>query len=381
MKTSQKPKTFFHFLILAFLTLSTPDSKAVNCSDYFQKLLTQTSLHPEHDQAKILVQQIIQNTKLKSAQNGLHFEEQIKLIDQISQRDPVFKKLVEMIDQKNFTFAIDSSKESRLEILRNGFKNQHQIESSNGVFNPEGRNIIEARYLRMEPSEYEKISASIKPKSMYLVPEKKSGINIHPTHYSMDIYAKSRIGDTWVLKLDSIQDNTVLTIGDSLDRAMIEGELVADLKWMTILPDKKLSDKLAVDYLIPLEWVKTSVPYYYQQVSKENKLRFVDPMNNKLWYQARKQKGEHIPTWLDMVQNSSRPKFDRKFFERFPELNKLESEQLFKPYGNYVEGLHFGELPPTKIKTLIYHSNPPSPEELKILNQLGIEVIDGRGKY
>jgi hypothetical protein len=142
-----------------------------------------------------------------------------------------------------------------------------------------------------------------------------------------------------------------------------------------------MSGKGAVDYLLPLDWAKTSAPFYYHEVKNSNKLRFVDPMEYTRSYEQRIREGEHIPTWLSILENSSRPDFNKTFFKKFPELKKLEQEQLFRPFGNYVEGLHFGELPASKIKALIYHSIPPSAQEMKLLKKLGIEVIDGRGKY
>ncbi len=331
--------------------------------------------------SKNLVNKTGKSTREKSVQNGLHFEEQIRAIETIAKRDPTFKRLLDMFEQKRFTFAVDASRDARMKILKGGIKNQHEIASSNGVFNPGARNTVEARYLRMDPSEYEKISAPVKPKSMYLVPEPSSGIEFTPTHYSLDAFQEKRIGDTWILKRESIEDHTLVTIGDSLDRAFIESGLVDDWRSMEVLPDQKMSEKLAVDYLLPLDWAKTSIPFYYREVSEHNKLRFVEPDAYKRSYKKRIDEGEHIPTWQSMLENNSHPDFDKKFFKKFPELAPHQDEQLFRPYGNYVEGLHFGELPPSKIKAFIYHSDPPSAEELAEFERLGIEVIDGRGKY
>ena len=354
---------------------------AGDCDESFRALLQQIhQSHPNLD-SRSLVKRISNNTRNQSQKNGLHFKEQIDAIEQISRRDPTFKKLVELFDQKKYSFAIDTGKEARLDILKTGFKNQHEITNSNGVFNPQARNIVEARYLRMDPSDYEKWSPSLKPKSMYLIPDQKSGIQFSPTHYNMDGFQKNRLGDTWILKLDEVEDHTVITIGDSLDRAFIEADLVEDWKSMEVLSDKKMSEKLVADYLLPLDWAKTSIPFYYQEVAKNNKFRFVDPMVYTRNYQKRISEGEVIPTWLSMMENNSYPDFNEDFFRKFPELKKFKDEQLIRPFGNYVEGLHFGELPPSKIKALIYHSTPPSADESKLLKKLGIEVIDGRGQF
>ena len=109
--------------------------------------------------------------------------------------------------------------------------------------------------------------------------------------------------------------------GDSLDRAVIEGDLVDDIKQFTINQQARL-------------------------------------------------KGNNV------VENSYRPEFNEAFFAQYPELKPFESTQLLRPYGNYVEGLYFGRLPPKKIKAMVYHGRPPSEEEMRILRERGIEVID-----
>ena len=376
------PRISTILLLLLILIPADPSvSSATDCEQTFRSLLHEITPPPATVDAKSLVKKIGKATREQSVQNGLHFEEQVRAIEAIAKRDPTFKKLYDMFEQKQFTFAVDTSREARMDILKGGIKNQHEIEGSNGVFNPGARNIVESRYLRMDPSEYEKFAAPVKPKSMYLIPEPSSGIEFTPTHYSLDALQEKRIGDTWVLKRETVEENTLVTIGDSLDRAFIESGLVDDWRSMEVLPDQKMSEKLAVDYLLPLEWAKTSIPFYYREVRQHNRLRFVEPDAYTRSYKKRIEEGEHIPTWQSMLENSSHPDFDKKFFKKFPELAPHREEQLFRPYGNYVEGLHFGELPATKIKAFIYHSEPPSPEELAELQRLGIDVIDGRGKY
>lgn len=371
-----------HLLIILLLSILLPAAApAKDCEQTFRSLLQEITASPQEEDPLHLVERIGRTTRKQSARNGLHFKEQITAIEAIARRDPTFKKLNDMFDSKQFTFAVDAARDSRMKILKGGIKNQHEIAKSNGVFNPGARNLVEARYLRMDPGGYEKLAAPLKPKSMYLIPEPSSGIDFVPTHYSLDGMQKKRIGDTWVLKREAVEDQTLLTIGDSLDRAFIESGLVDDWKTMEVLLDRKMSEKLAVDYLIPVDWAKTSIPFFYREVSKTNKLRFVDPATYSRSYQKRIREGEHIPTWLSMIENSSQPDFNKKFFKDFPELAPYQEEQLFRPYGNYVEGLHFGELPPSKIKAFIFHDDPPNAEELAEFRRLGIEVIDGRGRY
>lgn len=368
-------------IFVVFFAIHTTFSYATDCDQAFRTLLKEISPSQSVVDAKDLVKRVGSATRIQTALNGLHFEEQIRAIEAIAKRDPVFKKLHEMFENKQFTFAVDTSREARMDILKGGIKNQHEIAGSNGVFNPGARNVVESRYLRMDPSEYERVAAPVKPKSMYLIPEPSTGIEFTPTHYSLDTLQEKRIGDTWILKREAVEENTLLTVGDSLDRAYIESGLVDDWRSMEVLPDQKMSEKLAVDYLLPLDWANTSIPFYYREVQQHNRLRFVEPDAYTRSYKKRIEEGEHIPTWQSMLENSSHPDFDKKFFKKFPELAPHQEEQLFRPYGNYVEGLHFGELPATKIKAFIYHSEPPSPEELAELQRLGIEVIDGRGKY
>jgi hypothetical protein len=369
-------------ILLITLSFAIPSgSYAGDCDQNFRNLLQGISTPSAAEDPKALVKKIANSTREQSVQNGLHFKEQIRAIETIAKRDPTFKKLLDMFEQKQFTFAVDTSRDARMDILKGGIKNQHEIATSNGVFNPGARNVVESRYLRVEPSDYERIAAPVKPKSMYLVPEPASGIEFTPTHYSMDAFQEKRVGDTWILKRETLEDHTLVTIGDSLDRAFLESGLVDDWRSMEVLPDQKMSEKLAVDYLLPLDWAKTSIPFYYREVQQHNKLRFVEPDAYKRSYEKRIDEGEHIPTWLSVLENNSQPEFDKKFFKKFPELAPHQGEQLFRPYGNYVEGLHFGELSTSKIKAFIYHSDPPSPEELAEFQRLGIEVIDGRGKY
>ncbi len=369
-------------LLLALLIAGNPSgSFATDCDQVFRTLLQGITAPQATVDAKSLVKKIGNSTREQSVQNGLHFDDQIRAIETIAKRDPTFKKLHDMFEQKQFTFAVDTSREARMDILKGGIKNQHEIAGSNGVFNPGARNVVESRYLRLDPSEYERVAAPVKPKSMYLVPEPSTGIEFTPTHYSLDSFQQKRIGDTWILKREAVEENTLVTVGDSLDRAFIESGLVDDWRSMEVLPDQKMTEKLAVDYLLPLDWAKTSIPFYYREVQQHNKLRFVEPDAYTRSYNKRVEEGEHIPTWLSILENSSQPDFNKKFLKKFPELAPFESEQLFRPYGNYVEGLHFGELPASKIKAFIYHSDPPSAQELVEFERLGIEVIDGRGKY
>ena len=360
------------------LLLITHPSSASTCSDQFQNILTSIHGTSEIDEGQALVEKIKANTLKESAEHKINIQEYMKAIDQIALRDPEFKKITEMFEKREFTFAVDQSSEGRLGILKKGILNQYETKSSGGVLAPDKRNFVEARYLRMEPAQYKKLPKQIKPKSMYLVPDLNSKIKLAPTHYIESGSPAVRTGDTWILDLNKIEKNTVFVTGDSLDRGIIEGDLYDDIKQLDINPKSTLDGTHVVDYLLPLDWLKTTVPFYYEQVKSENLFRFVDPKVFKDYYKAQIKTHGHFPQWQEIIHNSSRPEFNKAFFKKFPELKKFEDDQLLLPYGNYSEGLYFGKLPPQKIKALIYHERPPSEKEMKELKKLGIQVIDGR---
>ena len=365
------------FLLLFFAS----PAFAENCSERFQSLLEHSFSGPQaKDEGQVLVAKIRAQTLKETAEHHLPFLDLIHSVDQVALRDPTFKKINEMFEKKQFTFAVDQNSKSRLDILKNGILNQYETTTSAGVVSPEKRNFVESLYLRMDEASYEKMPAEIKPKSMYLVPDLESNIKLAPTHYSVDPFTHKRVGDTWILDLKQIEKNTVFVVGDSLDRALIEGDLLDDPKWFTLNHSATLSGAHGVDHLLPLEWIKTSTPFYYEQVKSQNKLRFVDPKVFEAYYNKIKEEEGVMPQWQEAFSNTSQPNFDEKFMKKFPEFKNYDDKVLMRPYGNYVEGLYFGKLPSKKIKAMIFHETPPTPEEMKEFQRLGIQVIDGRAK-
>ena len=152
-----------------------------------------------------------------------------------------------------------------------------------------------------------------------------------------------------------------------------------DIKSFEITPGRHLAPEKLTSHLLPPEWLDTAIPFFYDQFKKDRALRFVDPDAFKLQYEKRLARGEVIPTWQSVLEDTSRPNFGTVFFKKFPELKPFEEDFLLRPYGNYVEGVYFGEMKAQgNVKALIYRSNPPTADELKRFEALGIQVIDGR---
>ena len=329
--------------------------------------------------AKSWVQKIINNTRAESSRHQIPFQPYLNAIDEISKRDPVFARISTLFDQRKFTFAIDVPKaERRMDILKQGIMNQFQTNTSEGVVNFEMRNFVESRYVRMSDAEYETVAVDLKPKSMYLVPDLESGVRSTFTHYSERSFMQGSVGDTWVLDLDQIESNTVFVIGDTLDRALIERDLVDNPKTYSLDYSKKMDGSTSLDYLLPLAWVKATIPFYYERMLNRNEMRFVDPASQKEKYEELKKEYGAVPMWLETRITTSRPNFDEAFYQKFPELKRYDSDLMPSPYGNYSEGLYFGPLGPKKIKALIFHETPPSSEEFKELKRLGIKIYDSR---
>jgi len=349
------------------------------CRLFLQDVLKHSLESPGfRDPGEVVVERVSNYTRQAAFQYRLGYEEYLQSIDEIAKRDPEFARLAKMFDQGQYTFAIDQSNGVRREILEGGFLNQHQTGTSAGALRSDGgRDRVEAMYLRMPIAEYRKLPAEVKPKSMYLIPREASGIRWEPTHYGFDHGASKRTGDTWIFKRPAIEKNTLFLVGDSFDRALIEGDLPEDIKSFDIPAGKKLDPRTAIGHLLPLQWVKSTIPHYYEQVKTRNLLRYVDPAHFKAYYQAQMAAGEHLPPWREFIENSSRPDFDEGFFKKFPELKRFE-KLLVRPYGNYSEGMYFGKLDASKVEALIYHDRPPSEEEQVLLKKLGIRVIQAK---
>lgn len=317
------------------------------------------------------------------SQNIVRFTE---AIERIAQRDRTFEKLLSMIKRHQYTFAMDRTPNRRMQILEHGFSNLHQTGTSLGVPRVNERTIIESNYFGIKPEDYLKIDNVLKPKSMYLIPTKESGFDWLPTIYATNSKTNKVTNDTWVFDLSAISDQTLFVVGDSYNRALIEGQLMADQSELNIKPDAKFSGMDPVNYLLPLESLSTSIPFFYQQILSQNLLRFVDPTSAEYLRPLEELKkdfedvGMRLQDWQILMMDDMQPNFDSSFFDKFPELIDFKNF-LFKPRGNYVEGLFIGALPAVgKVSALIYRDTPPSPEEMRKFTEANIKVIDGRAR-
>ena len=364
-----------HFLpILVTLTLlsSVPtQAKARNgvCSD-----LAESSSDP----GRALVKDTLARTLNEMRKHGFDYPALQSAVDEIAKRDPVFRELAHLFDQRKFTFAIDMHGTDRLSVLNEGIKNQFQTGTSGGALSEERRNFVESEYLRIPYADYVQMPAELKPKSMYLSPLPGLGFKHPYTLYAEESYGKGAVGDTWLMNLDKIEHNTLYLVGDSLDRALVQRDLAADDLFFYPNFDLHMDGSDPMDYLLPLQWLKTSIPFYYEQVALHREFRFVSTDRHKQLYEEMKEEMGHVSTRIDIRLNHATPTFDETFFKRFPELKPYQN-LFMAPQGNYCEGLYYGRLRPEKIAGLIYRSNPPSEAEWKRLKALGIRVYDGTG--
>jgi hypothetical protein len=212
-------------------------------------------------------------------------------------------------------------------------------------------------------------------------------LKLEPTEYSFDSKTESRTGDTWIFDREAIAPNMFFVVGDSLNRTLIARDMVDDYWTFKPTPGAHLPKDHLIDYILPLSRLETAIPFYYSQVKKENRFRFVnekDPAYIRLMEEARRNLEGHLQRTAQniIIDDRRPPEFvhgQGGFFERFPEFDPLEFGFSLPPYGNYVEGLYFGALPVKgRVKALIFRGQPPSDEEVKLLKQAGIQVIDGR---
>ncbi|MCK6548537.1 hypothetical protein L6R52_22005, partial [Myxococcota bacterium] len=315
--------------------------------------------------------------------HGLPVAAFLDAIRTIAKRDATFARILRVFDEGHYTFSMDRSPDVRMKILESGgFKNLYEARSSAGVQDFRQRAFIEAAYLGQTPEAYAAMPDALKMKSLYLTPEPSAGIELVPTVYFDDLETKQNLGDTWVFDRAAIAPNTLFLAGDSYNRALLERDLVGDWKQFEIDPDAKLKGDHVGDFLLPLEWVATLVPYYFQQVEAENRWRFTNHEDPKI--QARHAPdvvdGEEYPLadWQKTMIDLNTPDFDAAFFARFPELEPFASSMLMRTFGNYAEGDYFGELSTQQVKALIFRASPPSAAERAALEARGIELIDGR---
>ena len=330
---------------------------------------------PAKNPAEVAFVSAIKSRTLEDAKTyHLRYQGFLKAIEKIKNTDPDFAKLWDMFENKEYSWAMDRSPQTRQQVLKNGFLNIHEANRSAGVNRPDQRNHIEAQYLGMETTAYEKIPASMKPKSMYLVPNSETGIQAEPTPYFKRNARANSTGDTWVFDLKQIEENTFFVVGDSSNRALIMGDLIDDYQQFTTTPARKFTPGNPVNYILPGDLLPMSIPFFYEQVKNANTLRFVDRQSD--WYRKKLLSMSDAPDWQQTMADSMQPDLP-KLFKSFPSLRRYQ-EFLVRPYANYVEGMYYGALPVTKVRAFIYRSQPPTPAELRQFEKFGIEVIDGR---
>jgi hypothetical protein len=330
------------------------------------------------DPARALVKDVIARTLNETRMHGLDYPGLMRAVETIAKRDPTFRELSKLFDERRFTFAVDMHGTDRKLVLQDGIKNQFQTGTSGGAVSDERRNFVESEYLRIPYEDYIHQPVDLKPKSMYLCPLPGTGFKHPYTLYSEESYGKGPRGDTWLLKLDSIEHNTLFMVGDSLDRALVQRDLAGDDTFFFPNFENHMTGSDAMDHLLPLDWLKASIPFYYEQVANFREFRFVGTDHHQRLYDELKAEMGIVTTKMDVRLNHSTPDFDEAFFKRFPELKPFEN-LFMSPQGNYSEGLYYGRLGSENIAGLIFHETPPTPAEWEILKRKHIKVYDGRG--
>jgi hypothetical protein len=321
--------------------------------------------------------------------NGLPIVQFRRALRRAVKRDATMALLDRAFRDKKVTFAMDRDATVRRAILEaNAFLNLHQTGTSSGAPHTGKREAVESELFGIPRDQYEQLPPAWKPKSLYLVPDKDSGLALEPTLYALDENHKEHTGDTWVFDREAIAKNTFFVVGDSLNRTLIERELAQDLAFFSPGENSHLPKNHIADYALPIELLDTAIPYYYNQVKKEGRFRFVnekDPAYTWLIEQTREDMGGQLSRMQEILfSDYLPPEFNQDrgdFFRRFPEFLPLEPQFFFKPFANYTEGLYVGELPVRgKVKELIFRSNPPTEDEMRLLKAAGIKVTDGRKK-
>lgn len=294
----------------------------------------------------------------------------------IAQRDPVFARLLEVFDRGQYTFSMDRRPELRMQLLETGFKNLYELQGkTDGAQDFDQRAHVDSLYLGLHDKAFAKLPATEKAKCLYLTPALETGIQTPPT-----VFAEGT-GDTWVFDRAKVAPQALFVVGDTYDRALFGRDLVDDWKHAHVPPDAKLAGDHVGDYLLPLEWLALSIPYYHQQVEEQNQWRFSDPESPRVKAMIEEEREfyeGYLPPWAFYLVDLTAPDFGDAFFARFPELEPFRDTMLMRPHGNYSEVDVFGPLDASKVKALVYRSSPPTPEEQAKLTALGIEVIDGR---
>lgn len=146
-------------------------------------------------------------------ENALTYQEQAveeaKKI--VKARKSVLGKVNREVNISNvLELAVIAPQRSRNEIVQKGFRNQYQIGSSRGLFDPSRRQQAEARSLSMAVREYQQISYEVMPKyGMVFSRSFFSGSSSElESQYGEDIY---------LLRWDHLQDRLTWTSGSPLD--------------------------------------------------------------------------------------------------------------------------------------------------------------------
>jgi hypothetical protein len=353
-------------IILTFLCVHgfftcQPSVAAPLCTDFF----TDSSSPVARATEDVLSRQIVR-LKKSITTHKIDLEGYKNALRLVAARDPIFARLLSLLQSNQVTFAMDRSPLRRLDIIKTGFHNIHETANSAGAYQPEVRSFVESQYLGLSKEEYEALPNSVKPKSMYLLPLAETGIHTPPTHYF------DGKGDTWIFKRNAIKNNTRFVVGDSYDRAL-QTRLTTDTRWGAPIEEFPLELDSVADFVLPLNLLITAAPFYYEQLKSSNTWRFVDVNSPRIKKVISKEKKMMAKIGRFQV-NAIVPDFNEAFFARFPELEPYKDSFLFDPWGNYVEGLYFGPLDLSKVQKLIVRQNPPTSQEMAMLKAHGIEV-------
>lgn len=120
------------------------------------------------------------------------------------------QELLEAMKQERLQVVIRRPSRGRFWIPRTGFQNQHVTGSSNGMFGPAERDIVEANYLGISVEEYRKFDNELK--ANYL------GFRMPPGSGWSEYFSSQYGDDIYVLKLEAVRDRLTWTPGDSLNR-------------------------------------------------------------------------------------------------------------------------------------------------------------------
>lgn len=112
-----------------------------------------------------------------------------------------------------------------------GFANQFTTKSSEGSYNPSGRNNLESMMLNMPIDEYSALNPFVKTK--YLTLEPPLGSELKPNTSVKSQYSAGS-GDSYYIDIAKVKDRLTLTLGDSLNRRRyVEGHSSWDARFIS----------------------------------------------------------------------------------------------------------------------------------------------------